>query len=139
PSSRVIFRIGAEHESHIQWKSDGITLTLNVTLLHDVKQPYLDFPCEVRQFVNGKDPAIGARQQSVMHGQFAAEFVSTSRRLDGIDVSYQIGNGYVRRGQLLHVAVVRRQISDRSIVPLLSALLPPPPANRRVRIIVNLT
>src|SRR5207237_8134539 len=81
---------------------------------------------------------ISARQQSVVDGQFTAEFVSTSCRLDGIDISYEIGNRYVRRRQLLYVAVDGCQISDRSIVPLFSDLLAAPAANRRVRIIVYL-
>ena len=42
--------------------------------------------------------------------------MAATSRLDGIDVANQIGDGHVGRGQLLHVAVVGREISNRRIV-----------------------
>ena len=37
------------------------------------------------------------------------ELVPAARGLDGIDVADQVGDGHVRRGQLLHVAMLAAQ------------------------------
>ena len=69
---RVVFRIGAEHHRHIEGQADRVALNLHIAFLHDVEQADLDFSRQVRQFVDGEDAAIGARQQSVVHREFAA-------------------------------------------------------------------
>ena len=81
---------------------------------------------------------IGARQQSVVHGVFAAQFVSAARRLDGIDVADQVGDGDIGGGQLFHVALFRREIGDGSGVAVLGDLVAAAAANRSVGIVVNL-
>ena len=41
-----------------------------------------------------------------MNRQFVAQQMSTLSRLDGIDIADDVGNGHVRRGQLLNKARV---------------------------------
>jgi len=67
----VVFGIGRKHERNVERQADRVSLNLNVTFLHDVEKPNLNLSRQVRQFVHRKNAAIGARQQSVMDGQFA--------------------------------------------------------------------
>ena len=103
---RVVLRVGAEHQRNVERQADGISLNLNIAFLHDVEQADLNFSREVRQFVDGENAMIGARQQSVVHGVLAAEFVSAACRLDGIDIADQVGDRDIGRGQFFHVALV---------------------------------
>ena len=57
---RVIFRICAEHNRHIERQADGIALNLHVAFLHDVEQADLNLAGEIGQFVDGEDAAVGA-------------------------------------------------------------------------------
>ena len=116
----VVLGVGAEDERDVERQADGVALNLHVAFLHDVEQADLDFAGEIGQFVDGEDAAIGARQQAVVDGQFAAQFVSAARGLDGIDVADQVGDGDVGRGQLLHVALVGSEIGDRRRVAVLA-------------------
>ena len=68
----------------------------------------------------------------------AAEFVAATRRLDGIDVADQVGDGDVGRGQLFHVALFRREVRDGRVVAELRNLFPAAAADGRVGIVVNL-
>ena len=133
----VVFRVGAEDQGHVERQADGISLNLNIAFLHDVEQAHLNFSREVRQFVDGENAAIGARQQPVVHGEFAAEFVSAACRLDGIDIADQVGNRDIGRRQFFHVALLGRQVCNRSIVAQFRDLLPAAAANRRVRIVMD--
>ena len=136
---RVVLGIRAEHDGHIERQADGVALNLHVAFLHDVEQAHLNFAGEVRQFVDGEDAAIGARQQSVMHGQFAGEFVAAARGFDGIDVADQVGNGHIGRGQLFHVAMIGREPGDRRRVALFGNEVAAAAADGRVGIVVNFT
>src|SRR5712692_9740069 len=55
---RVILRIRAEDKRDIKRQPERVSLNLNIAFLHDVEKAYLNFPCEVRQFINGKNAAI---------------------------------------------------------------------------------
>ena len=112
---RIVFRIRREHQHHIQRQADRIALNLHVAFLHDVEQAHLDLARQIGQFVDGENPAIGARQQAVVDRQFVGDIVPAARRLDRIDVADHVGDGHVRRGQLLHVALLRMQPRDRRV------------------------
>ena len=58
----VILWIRGKDEHHVQWQAHGITLNLNVAFLHDVEEPDLDFTGQIRQFVDSKYAAVGARE-----------------------------------------------------------------------------
>src|SRR6202034_4803691 len=85
-ASRVVLRIRAEDNSHIERQSDGIPLNLHIAFLHDVKQSHLNFSSEVRKFVDGEDAAIGAGQQAVVNRGLTRQFGSAASSLDRINV-----------------------------------------------------
>ena len=68
----VVFRVRREDQHHIQRQAYRVTFNLHVAFLHDVEKAHLNFAGQVRQFINGEDAAIRARQQSVMNRQFIA-------------------------------------------------------------------
>ena len=61
-ASRVVFRVRAEDQGHIQWQTHGIAFDLHVAFLHDVEQSHLDLSREIWQLVDGKDATIGTGQ-----------------------------------------------------------------------------
>ena len=62
----VVLRIRAEYHRHVKRQPNGISLNLNVAFLHDVEKSDLNFSGQIRQFIDGKNPAIGAWKQAVM-------------------------------------------------------------------------
>ena len=135
---RVVLGVGAEYQRNIQRQANRKAFDLHIAFLHDVEQPYLDFSGEVGQFVDGKDAAVGAGQQAVVNHQLVSEFVAAARRFDGIDVSDQIGDGYVRRGKLFHIALVALHPGNRSAVAFAGQQILAAPAERRVRVVADL-
>ena len=79
---RVVLRIGAEHQQHVQPQPHGIALDLDVAFLQDVEEPDLHLAREIRQLVDGEDAAVGARQQAVVHRQLVAQFAARACGLD---------------------------------------------------------
>ena len=115
---RVVFRIGGEDEQDIQWQTDRIALNLDVAFLHDIEKPDLDFPGQIRQFVYGENSAVGARQQTIVHGQLVREISASPCRLDGIYVADNIGDGHVGRCEFFHKAILPFEPGDRSAFAL---------------------
>src|SRR3954463_7842041 len=87
---RVVLRIGTKNERDVERQAYGVTFDLNIALLHDVEQANLNFSRKVWQLIDGEDSAIRAGQQSVVHGQLAAQLMSATSRLDGIDIADEI-------------------------------------------------
>src|SRR5271165_5564805 len=73
-----------------------------------------------------------------MHGVLAAEFVTTLRSLDGINVADQVSDSHVRSRQLFDVALLRCEICNRGLVGILGQQFAAAAADGRVRIVVNL-
>ena len=135
---RVVLGIGAEDQGDIEREADGIALNLHIAFLHDVEQRHLDLSGEVGQFVDGEDAAIGARQQAVVHGEFAGEILAAAGRLDGVEIADQIGNRDVGRGQLFDVALVAAKLGDRRGVAALRDQVAAALAERPIGIVANL-
>ena len=93
---RVVLRVRGEDDGDVERQTDGVALNLHVALLHDVEERDLDLAGEVGKLVDGEDAAVGARQQTVVHGQLGAEVLVRASRLDGVDVADEIGHGDVR-------------------------------------------
>src|SRR5208282_280497 len=104
--------IRAEHDGEIERQADGVSLNLHVAFLHDVEEADLNFSGEIGKFVDGEDAAIGARQQSVVNRELAGKFVTAASGLDRIDVSDEVCDSDVGRGEFFHVAIVRSEIGD---------------------------
>ena len=118
PAIGVVLRVGAGHDEDIQRQANLVAANLHVALFHDVEQADLDALGEVGQLVDAEDAAIGARHQAVVDGQLVGE-VAPLGDLDRVHLADQVGDGDVRRGQLLAVAPVARDPVDRRVVALL--------------------
>src|ERR1700722_6913348 len=70
---RVVLRIRTEYDGDIQRQTDWVSLNLHVAFLHNIEEAHLNFAGQIRQFVNGKDSTVSARQQSVVHSEFTRE------------------------------------------------------------------
>ena len=102
---------------NVERQAHRVALNLHVAFLHDVEQADLNLSGEIGQFIDGEDAAVGARQQSVVHGEFAAAVACPPRAaLIGIDVADQIGDGDVGRGQFFDVALFRSEVGDLRLV-----------------------
>src|SRR5208283_675116 len=104
----------------------------------DVEQSHLDLSRKVRQFVDGKNAAIGAGQQAVMNRELAREFVPAARRLNRIDVADQVGDGDVRRGELFYVAMIGCEPGNGRRVFLFGNQFLAAAADGRVGVVVDL-
>ena len=134
----VVFRVGGEHQHQVERQADRVALNLHVAFLHDVEQADLNLAGQVGQFVDGEDAAIGARQQAVVDRQLVGDVLAAARRLDRIDVADHVGDGDVGRGELLDVALVAVQPGDGRLVAVLGDQFAAAPADRAVRIVVDL-
>jgi hypothetical protein len=72
-----------------------------------------------------------------MNREFTGQIKRASCRFNRIDVAYQIGDGHVRRGQLLDVAFLGTEIRDRRRVAFFCDQVLAPAAQRFVGIVVN--
>ena len=133
----VVFGIRGEYESDIKRQADGITLNLHVAFLHDVEKADLNFSGKIGQFIDRKNAAISARQKTIMHGQFAGQFMAAASCFDGINIANQIGNGHIWRGQFLDVTLLGREISNCRAVSAFGNQFLAAAANRRIRIVVD--
>jgi hypothetical protein len=71
PARGVIFGIRREHQHNVQGQTHGMPFDLHVAFLHDVEQSDLNLARQIGQLIDSENPAIGARQQPIMHRQLA--------------------------------------------------------------------
>ena len=64
--------------------------------------------------------------------------MSSASGLDRINVADKVGDSYIRRSQLFHVAVIGREVSDRSLILVDGNQFAAPPADWGIRIVVDL-
>ena len=136
---RVIFRVGREDQRQIERQPHRIPFDLDVALLHDVEESHLDLARQIRQFIDGEDAAIGARQQAVVDRQFVRYVLAAARRLDRVYVADHIRDGDVGGGQFLHVALLAAQPGYGRLLGALGDQVPAPAADRSIGAVVNLT
>ena len=136
---RVVLRVRREDEHHVQSETDRIALNLDVAFLEDVEQADLNLASQIGQLVDCEDAAVRPRQQAVMHRQLVGEVEAGLRRLDRIDVADHVGDRDVGRRELLHEARLARQPGDRHVVAFRADARPACSAQRRERIVVDLT
>ena len=115
PRFGVVLGIGRRHQQHVQRQPEGVAADLDVALLHHVEQRDLDALGQVGELVDGHDPAVRARHQAEVDGLRIAERTAL-RHLDRVDVADQVGDGSVRRGQLLGVPLAAVLPHHRQLV-----------------------
>ena len=137
PAIGVVLRVGAGHHEDIQRQANLVAANLHVALFHDVEQADLDALGEVGQLVEAEDAAIGARHEAVVNGQLVGE-VAPLGDLDRVHLAHEVGDGDVRRGELLAVALVTGNPVDRRVVALLGDARLARLAERREGVVVDL-
>src|SRR5207247_843571 len=115
---RIVLRIGAEYKGDIKGQAHRISLNLHIAFLHDVEQTHLNLAGEIGQLIDGKNASIGARQQPVVHRQFAAEFMPAACSFNGIDIADQIRNRDIGSRQLFYVPILA-QFADKIVAELI--------------------
>ena len=103
-----------------------------------LKRPTWTLPRKVGQLVDGKDAAVGPGQQAEVHGELVGQQVPSARRLDRIHVADQVGDGHVRRGELLHEALVSPEPRQRRRIAALAEQLARVLGDRRERVVIDL-
>ncbi|MCL6481594.1 MAG: hypothetical protein K6U02_07700 [Firmicutes bacterium] len=134
----VILRVRREHQQDIQRQAHRIAFDLHVAFLHDVEQAHLNFARQVREFVDGKDAAVGPRQQAVVDRQFIGEIATAAGGFDRVHVANHVGDGHVGCGQFLDVPGSAVQPGDRGGVTQRRDPFPAGAADRTVWVVVDL-
>ena len=134
----VVLGVGGEQHHDVERQPHREALYLDVAFLQDVEQTDLNLAREIGQLVDGEEPAVGARQQAEVHRQLAGQLQPAVRGLDRVDVADHVGDGDVRRCQLLDVARLARQPADAHRVAVGGHLLAAVRRQRRQRVVVDL-
>ena len=133
----VVLRIGRGEQHHVQRQAHPVATDLHVAFLEHVQQADLDPLGQVGQFVDGEQAPVGAGYQAVVDGQLVGQIAALGHP-DGIDLADEVGDGGVRRGQLLAVPVVTVYPVHWRVVAQLGHQVPTVARYRRVRIVVDL-
>ena len=96
-----------------------------------------DLVGEVRKLVEREDPAVRPRQEPVVDRQLVGE-IAPLRDLDGVHLADEIGDGDVRRRELLRVAPLGRQPHELDRVAVVRHPVPTRGADRIERLVVDL-
>ena len=133
----VVLGIGGKNQQDIERQAQRVAFNLNVAFLHDVEEADLNFSREVGQFVDGKNSAIGARQQSIVNGEFVGEIAAAAGGANGIHVADDVGHGDVGSGEFFDIAKVARHPGDGRIVALGGDAIAAGAADRAQRVVVD--
>ena len=134
---RVVVGVRGRDQQQVERQADPVAADLDVALLQDVEQRYLDALGEVGELVDRHDAAVRARDHAVVDRQLVGE-VAALGHTDRVDVADQVGDRRVGRGQLLRVPILARDPMDRYGVAVLRDQRDAPRADRSERVIVDL-
>ena len=135
---RVVLRVRAEHQQDVEPEPHRVSFDLDVPFLKDVEQPDLNLAGEIRQLVDGEDPAVRARQQPVVHRQLVRQLEPGPGGLDRVEVADHVGDRHVGRREFFNVARFARKPRHRQRVAFRGNARTARRAERRQRIVVNL-
>ncbi len=133
----VVLRVGAGDEQQVQRQPQLVAADLDVALLQHVEQGDLDALGEVGQLVDGEDAAVGARDEPEVDRLGVPEGAALGD-LDGVDVTDEVTDGGVGRGELLPVAQRPVQPADGQVVALGDDATPGRGRQRGVGVLVEL-
>ena len=133
----VVFRVCRRDHEHIQRQPDPVALDLYVPLFHQVEQPHLNPFRQIWQLVDAEDAAVGAGNHSVVDHQLVGQVMPLGH-LDGVDLTDEIGNGYIRSRQFFRVTVLSRDPFQKGFSAHLRNLVAADLADGVVGIIVDL-
>ena len=130
---RVVLGVRGRNEENVERQTHAVSADLDVALFEHVEQADLNPLGEVRQFVDGEDAPVDARQQSVVDRQFVGQIASFGD-FDRIHLADQIGDRDVGRCEFFAVAFVAMHPADRCRVAFRSDELFAGRGNRLERI-----
>src|SRR6202171_5772099 len=133
----VVLRVGAGDDDDVDREAEFEAADLHVALFYQVQQTNLDAFRQVRELVDGKDAAVGARHQAVVDGQLIGQVLAL-RDPDRVDLADQVGDRGVRGGQLFAVSLVGGDPAHRDLVSLRRHAVAAGPTDGRVRIVIDL-
>src|SRR4029077_8152932 len=137
PARGVILGIRARDEYHVHREANLVALNLDVLLFHQVEQPHLNFLGQVGQLVDRENPAIGARDKSVMDSLLVSE-IATLRNLNRIDLANKIRHRDIRRREFFRITSVAMEPNYFRRVALLRSQLHASTAYWRERVVKDL-
>ena len=82
----VVLGVGAGDNDDIKRQPDLEPFDLHVFLFHQIEQSDLDLFGQIRQFIDGKEAAVGAGNETVMDGLLVSQ-VAPLGHLDGINLT----------------------------------------------------
>ncbi len=121
----VVLGVGRRHDEQVEVEPQHVATDLDIALLHHVEHGDLDALGEVGQLVDRDDAAVGARDETEVDRVGVAQ-ATTLGHLHRVDVTDEVGDRRVRRGQLLGIALAAVAPRDRQVVTELLG-----PAQRR--------
>ena len=133
----VVLGVRRRDEQNVERETDLVAANLNVALFEHVEQAHLNALRQVGQLVDGEDAAVGTRDESVVQRELVTE-VTTFGHLDGVDLTDEVGDGGIRRRQLLAETIVTVHPSDWCLVTVLSDEIACVTRHRVVGIVVDL-
>ena len=133
----VVLWIRGGDQEDVQRHAHLVAANLHVAFFEDVEQPHLDPLGEVRQLVDGEDAAVHSGQQAEVERQLVVQ-AATFGDFDGVHLADEVGDGDVRRGELLAVALVARHPGDGRLVASLGDDCAPARGDGAERILGNL-
>jgi hypothetical protein len=98
----VVLRVGGRDHEHVQRQPQHVAADLDIALLHHVEHRHLDPFGQVRQFIDGDDAAVGARDQAVVDGFRVAQAPALGHA-HRVHVADEVGDGGIRGGKFFHV------------------------------------
>ncbi len=133
----VVLGVGGRHQQYVQRQPQDVATHLDIALLHHVEQRHLDALGQVGQLVDGHDPAVAARYQSIVDRLGITEAASLGH-LDGVDVAHQVTNGGVRGGELFRITLAAVAPADRQLITELGGAAQGGWRDRLVRVLPQL-
>jgi hypothetical protein len=112
----VVFRICRSDDEKVDWQANLESANLHILLFQDIKQANLDPFCQIREFVEIENAAVGAWNQAEGNDFLVAE-IAPLCDLDRIDLSDQVRHGGVRRCQLFRITTIARHPVDGRCIP----------------------
>src|SRR4051794_4609158 len=134
----VVLRVCRGNQKDVQRQPQRVATYLDIALLEDIEQSNLNAFSQVRQLVETEHAVVGARHQPVVHRLRIAERPPLCN-LYRINVTDQVADRGIGRGELLGIALVTVSPLDWQLIAHLSGEGTTPQADRSVRIIVYFT
>src|SRR5438876_945782 len=118
PAVGVMLGIRAEDQAHVQIQPERIPANLHIPLLQHIEQADLNARRHVLHCVDGENPAIGTRDQAIVHRRFIRK-IPPFGMFHQVDLPDQIRDGDIRRRQFFLIPIAAMRPLNFRIIRLL--------------------